>query len=140
MTEATELHLAADPFLEAWVRLAEKGVEVSVIISSQGLLITGRLVSFDRFLERLEAEARRSGGGAIGLADALEQLREARKAVQDEELEAESQGNEETTRKQQKYFHLLDASILSGGQIYNAELWRGKVSDVNGLTLGTFQL
>jgi len=124
-----------DPFLEIFVELANKGtMEMSVTFHVNGLIISGMLTGAKRYYDYVEKLFQDSGKteefkGAQVL-DAIPQM--FRDAVKE---------NQDDSGIKPRYVHLRDIRTYTAdgkaAQTPQEIFWRGKLSSVNGFTIGS---
>ena len=131
-----------DPMLLAYVRAVELGAELGLTINVPGATISGILIARRAYrvahtaafaegargaeLHTLAAGVEESLAGELALADAL----------------APDPGTPGAVPEDLAYLHLRDARFLSGGALVPpigrpGALWRGRLEDVTGWSLGS---
>jgi hypothetical protein len=118
---------AADAHLEMLLRLveAQPGAAVAVTLTTVGGIVSGSLVASRAWAERWEEVVAR----AVGDQDHAEQVVLLPRAVQNA-LDATGPGG------LHDFAHLIDVTFLSAPGAPTSPLWRGRVSDVSGWSLG----
>lgn len=130
-TDAIEV-LGADRLLQLMTSMANSGLRFSVTLFVKGTVISGDLIGQRPYLEEfiagftvsMDEELREHMRDAFGLND-------PEPADEDRPLAAEIQ-----------YIHLSNAQVFAPGQPplpQNGLLWRGKMADVDGFSLGRFE-
>jgi hypothetical protein len=128
--------LEQDWLLETFVRLANtSGVEMTLTLTSAGLVVTGLLVSQRKWMDLLVANAGRadSSPGAVEFIEAIrtgmEEVMEA-SDVKDEDQDGPPQ--------RYRYVHLAEAQIWLGNTPApdRGTLWRGRIDLISGWALG----
>ncbi|MFB9463797.1 hypothetical protein [Streptomyces cinereospinus] len=115
---------AVDVHLEMLLRLveAQSGAGIAVTLTTAGGIVSGSLVGSRVWAERWEDVVAEAVGGR---ADA-EQLVLLPRTVQDSLEEGSLHA----------FVHLVDVTFLSATATPTSPLWRGRVSDVSGWSLG----
>jgi hypothetical protein len=134
-----------DHLLQLFVKLAERGLEVSITLSVGGMLISGILTSDSEYLKLLGEGIRAVTIPELravteAFANLAESAQNAARERQREEEEAEALGEEDGVRP--AYIHLKDAKLFlavdMGLPTQGSVLWRGKIASVDGFVLGAF--
>lgn len=119
------------------ILLAENaGIEMGVTVSLNGQLITGRVISGEKYVAAL-AESMKSAnvtGSATprdDLGSIMSEAFEGFKAV----YSKTDQGGPHSV--QRTFLHMQDVKILAGNRVLNSGLWRIDLSKVGGFSLST---
>jgi hypothetical protein len=124
-------HPAVDTHLEILLRLveAQPGAGVAMCLTTPGGMIAGHLVSTSSWADRW----RRVVSAATGTEDRSDHMAQLAHTVQAsmEQTETAAAGGLHA------FIHLLDVTFLSVPGDVTAPLWRGRVCDVSGWSLGT---
>ena len=116
---------AGDAVLELLSTMADRGAVVDITLFSGGQVVSGTLVGRDRWLEQFTARAARGGGGGRQIA---EQVQALFRAADEQRADA---------RAARDYLHLAGAQIDGTPRIAEGLLWRGRISEVAGWSLGS---
>lgn len=127
-----------DRILQMFVSIANDNmVETGITLNVGCCLVSGTMIGFKKYLEILFSDF--AGGfraeGLAEIADAVEER--ARKALQDIETEQDAKSSKP------RYIHLKDARFFFGNEAvpHNRKvLWRGKLSAVEGFTIGVMSV
>jgi hypothetical protein len=116
-----------DAHLEMLLRLveAQPGASVAVTLTTVGGIVSGSLVASRIWAERWEGVVAR----AVGDQDHAEQVVLLPRTVQNAVDDAGPDGLHD-------FAHLIDVTFLSAPGPPTSPLWRGRVSDVSGWSLG----
>lgn len=120
---------APDLMLETFVKLADSGVEVALTLSVSGVVITGTLVGRRRWLSLFRQATERAGEMGALIGGHIEGAWV--KAMEDED-----------DTLPYGFLHLRDARYLQGSGQFNLVpqdgglLWRGRLSEISGWSLG----
>jgi hypothetical protein len=116
-----------DAHLEMLLRLgeAQPGAAVAVTLTTVGGIVSGSLVAGRVWAERWEGVVAR----AVGDQDDAEQVVTLPRTVQDALDDAGPGGLHD-------FAHLVDVTFLSAPGTPTSPLWRGRVGDVSGWSLG----
>ena len=130
--------LSVDPMLKTFVRLAEEqNLSLGVTLTIHGLLISGNIISYQRYIEGI-AQGFES---ATGNQEIGQILAESYRNVSQEYLKIrKEEGLEELPYLQ--YIHLFDARFRFGNSVVPPETgvyWRGRLDEVDGFFLGIIQ-
>lgn len=127
-----------DWFLETFINIVNgsKGMEIGMTLTVGGNIVSGLLVSGEVYFELVAQTmsdnfSEENGRGSIYEAFAAHGHLYREKEM---EIAKNTEGYSPT------YFHLIDAHhIFPGAQIPTEEgvVWRGKISDVSGFSIGT---
>ncbi|NAZ86990.1 hypothetical protein [Kineococcus indalonis] len=117
---------AGDAVLELLSTMADRGTVVAITLFSGGQVVSGTLVGRDRWLQEFVGRAARGGGGGRQIAEQVQGLFRAA------DLRRPGDG-----RAPRDYLHLLDAQIDGLPRIAEGLLWRGRISEVAGWSLGS---
>ncbi|TRO20915.1 hypothetical protein EQ826_15295 [Ectopseudomonas mendocina] len=121
----------ADWLLQNLILAAKAGVEMPVTLTVTGVAISGFIVSGQRYLDLLNDQY--SGLGTQDGKDFGQYMLEYKDALLLDDAEGAGP----------YYIHLRDAAYVSGAaQLPGARgmIWRGKVGDVSGFSLGAIKL
>lgn len=135
--DATEgAFLSVDPILKTFVRLAEEqNLSLGVTLTIHGLLISGNIISYQKYLEGIaQGFESATGNQEIGqiLAESFRNASQEYMEIRREE------GLEELPPP--LYIHLSDARFMSGNTIVQKGVyWRGRLDEVDGFFLGIIQ-
>lgn len=113
------------------------GVEQSVTLSVGGTLITGIVTSGRKYFEGIEALM--LNAKSVGAADQNIPSILSKSYGQWKELYPDIGSGLELGSQKPKYIHLKNAKTLAGAHFVpnnNGLLWRGKLSSIDGFTLG----
>ncbi|MER5311758.1 hypothetical protein ABT034_28655 [Streptomyces sp. NPDC002773] len=124
-------HPAIDTHLEILLRLveAQPGSSMAICLTTPGGVIAGHLGSADSWADRWR-DVVSAATGAEDRSDHMAQLAHA--------VQASTERTEKVaTGGLHAFIHLLDVTFLSVPGDVTARLWRGRVSDVSGWSLGT---
>jgi hypothetical protein len=114
----------------------DAGVELDITVVADGAVISGRLVSMQRWLT-LNADRFPAGEVAQVLSDHLRDI-----ALSVTPGKDDSDEEPEQTGVAPSYIHLTDARFVHGDGIVPNDcslLWRGRLSRVTGWSLGAFR-
>jgi hypothetical protein len=130
--------LSVDPMLKTFVRFAEEqDLSLGVTLTIHGLLISGNIISYQKYLEGI-AQGFES---ATGKQEIGQILAESFRNVSQEYLKIRKQeGLEELPYLQ--YIHLSDARFRFGNSVVPPETgvyWRGRLDEIDGFFLGIIQ-
>lgn len=128
----------ADGMLEVLVAVVNNTKsEMSMTLSIPGGVITGLLIGYREWLSRIEARIARDSPNAAGMFDAW--------AEQDDETQwGDELEDSDVPRTMPNFVHLADANYVEwSGLIPNEDseglMWRGRLSEVSGWSLGSFK-
>lgn len=146
-----------DWFLDQLVEWANRyGVEMGITLNAGGMLVSGQTISGRNYFIELAKEFR-VGKEEGSLVHTLGDLIEANKQIyekydltiknQEEGLEtgheaiADGEESDDSFPPPPTYIHLRDARIYAPGQVpipgNRGVLWRGRLSEINGYSLGS---
>lgn len=118
------------------VGLAERGCSMGITVTSGGMMLTGNVISGRQYFELLGASFK--GANTQGAVDLREVLSSSFDGFKD--IYPSSDALPEDYVAQPSFLHLKDAKFLAGSSISRGgALWRIKLADVSGFTLGTMQ-
>lgn len=129
-----------DWFLAWIIDLAERGIELGVTLSVEGLLISGNLIGGRKYFEALGDSIRKANFGAAVEADSEFQTNMANNFAGWKEIYPKSEDIGSDHVPNPSFIHLEHAQIVLGNTPVTSNvgaLWRGKLSSVSGFTLGT---
>ncbi|GAA1395396.1 hypothetical protein ACFQZ4_54105 [Catellatospora coxensis] len=133
MTEVQEVEeVGGDHLLRILAGAAQElSFKMSMTVNIGGATVLGVLIGRDVWVEELTAVAAKAGPGGQSLGESFQGLFQS--------VDLNRPADEEPVYG---YLHLRDARYLSGGavspQYPNAGfLWRGRISEINGWTLGS---
>lgn len=136
--EAEEASLSVDPMLETFVSLAEEqDISLGVTLTIHGLLISGNIISFQKYLEGI-AQGLESATGNQKIGQILAES--YRNASQEYSETRREEGLEELPPRQ--YIHLSDAKFRFGDSVVSpgtGVYWRGRLDEVDGFFLGIIE-
>ncbi|GAA4803589.1 hypothetical protein [Streptomyces ziwulingensis] len=117
----------ADAHLELLVRLveAQSGASMALSLTTPGGIVSGRLVGSAVWAERWREAVRE----AVRAEDHADQLIQLPHIVQDAMPETDAAGLHD-------FVHLVDVTFLSAPGPPTTPLWRGRVRDISGWSLG----
>ncbi len=121
-----------DLALQSWVRLAEQGTEIEIMLQMHGLLIFGVMISteaYARFYTELYESMYRAQEPET--ADFLREYYAALVPAPDQP-EIGPEGLPMLFR----YIHLRDVTIISAGHKSTVPYWRGKLHEVDAFVFG----
>ncbi len=112
-----------DPILMAVVRLAEHGVSISATLAVHGTVLSGRIISQRRFLQRIRKQFN-SHVHEENLPGLLEILSLFEEVTEDPPI---------------PYLHLENATVLTGSALplHPQGFWRIRLVDIGGFSFGT---
>ncbi|MEP0886413.1 hypothetical protein NDI49_33300 [Trichocoleus sp. ST-U3] len=127
--------LSVDPMLETFVRFAEEqNLSLGVTLTIHGSLISGNIISYQRYLEGI-AQGFESATGNQEIGQILaESYRNASQGYQEALIEEGLKG-----LPHHQYIHLSNARFIFGDIIVPTEIgvyWRGRLDEVDGFSLG----
>ena len=120
-----------DGLLQVLVSVANTtGVSMGVTVTVPGAVVSGLLVGHQIWVEKLTEAMTAAGetGEAMGRAFRENLL-----------LEPEPDEAGEDEKPLPLFVHLTEAHIMSGDSMHGPVLWRGRLSDVSGWSLGNFR-
>jgi hypothetical protein len=137
-----------DFLLQMFVKLAEGGLEAPITLSVGGMLISGTLTSYSKYLKLMGEHMRAITIPELRdvMTEAFANLAESAQNAMDErrreEEMAESLGQEPGDDFSPPYIHLRDAKLFlaadMGMPTQGGVSWRGKIASVDGFILGSF--
>lgn len=112
-----------DPILMAVVRLAEHGVSISATLTVQGAVLSGRIISQRRFLQKIRQQFN-SHVHEENMPGLLEILSLFEEVTEDPPI---------------PYLHLEKASIVTGSafSLHPQGFWRIRLCEISGFSFGT---
>jgi hypothetical protein len=121
--------------LEMFVSLAEEeDISLGVTLTIHGLLISGNIISFQKYIEGIAQGFESATGNQIIGRIIAESYRDASR----EYLNRKDEGLEELPPP--LYIHLSDARFMSSsGIIRTGVYWRGRLDEVDGFFLGIIE-
>ncbi len=129
--------LSVDPMLKTFVRFAEEqDLSLGVTLTIHGLLISGNIISYQKYLEGIaQGFESATGNQEIGqiLAESFRNASQGYMEIQKKEAEA-LEG-----LLYPRYINLSDARFIFGNSIVPTEkgvYWRGRLEEVDGFSLG----
>ncbi len=137
MTDAEQpvFDVGGDPWLEAFAEQAEEsGLRLGITLCVRGTVISGLVVGRDTWLEEFARLGEEAPGEFAGVFTSTIQ-----RALQEAALEQRESAQES---RRYHYLHLRDANILQGDTPIPHSgylLWRGRIAEVSGWSLGTFE-
>ncbi|MEQ9000526.1 MAG: gas vesicle accessory protein GvpU [Coleofasciculus sp. B1-GNL1-01] len=135
-TEVTSL--SVDLMLETFVSLAEEqDFSLGVTLTVHGLLISGHIISFQKYLEGI-AQSFESATGNQKIGQIIAES--YRNASQEYSEIRRAQGIEELPTR--RYIHLSDARFRFGDSVVSpgtGVYWRGRLDEVDGFFLGIIE-
>jgi hypothetical protein len=136
--ETEDASLSVDLMLETFVSLAEEqDFSFGVTLTIHGLLISGNIISFQKYLEGI-AQGFESATGNQKIGQIIAES--YRNASQEYSEIRREQGLEELPPR--RYIHLSDARFRFGTSVVppgTGVYWRGKLDEVDGFFLGIIQ-
>ena len=125
--------LSIDPVLRTFVRFAEEhDLSLGVTLTIHGLLISGNIISYHKYLEGIaQGFESATGNQEIGkiLAESFWDASQEDLKIRREEGFGEF--------PPLLYIHLSDARFMSGnGMVQKGVYWRGRLDEVDGFFLG----
>ncbi|BBL58512.1 gas vesicle accessory protein GvpU [Methylomonas koyamae] len=136
-TQPVTVVAKTDWFLQNLVGFANLwGIEVGITLQVSGMLVSGTLISGDKYFEEFAAQF--SGGfkNSPELSEPFHKLISSYKKVYDVAPE------EESDCPPSNFVHLRNAQFYHPGQnplpTSQGVLWRGRVAEVGGFILGSF--
>lgn len=121
-----------DWFLSELIGLANKGLEIPITLTIGGALVSGRLISGERYFREF-GKSLTSGIAEESLAESLNLMMEGFAK------EYESTEHDYANRPM-RFIHLCEAKwVYLNGKIPTEKgpVWRGKISSVDGFFIGT---
>lgn len=128
--------LAADSdwLLQLFVELADdKGVELSVIVAADGVLIAGTLIGVGRYFQELADSFSNATGNVPDVTQALSEALLSAKAVY-------ALAGKEAERQRPQFLHLRGARKISPHVSGSGSLWRCRIDRITGFSFGTIEL
>jgi hypothetical protein len=133
MSETKAMREQEDMLLQMLVAIADtQDVAIGITIYTGAGTITGQLIGGKKYFDTF-AEQMSSGFKQIGVSDVTA------KAMREQLAQpGESFYGDKADKTKPVYLHLKNARYLSGGTAYESAgaLWRGRISNVQGFTLG----
>ena len=133
---STPLARGIDKTLDALRKVAEFASNVPITLSVSGGIMTGMLISgqkyFEQIADRME-RAQHSKGTNATVVDIVEGWRALAR-------ELGSLPPAEEASQDSDYLHIEGAKIISGAKTFPADgmLWRVRISDVSGWSIGAY--
>ncbi|WP_432496331.1 hypothetical protein [Kineococcus gypseus] len=119
------LDAGGDAVLELLAAMADRGMVLDITLFAGGQVVSGTLVGRDRWLEHFQQRAARGGAGGTRIAEQVQALLRAAD---------QRRGGDEGSRD---YLHILNAQVDGTQRIAEGLLWRGRISEVAGWSLGS---
>jgi hypothetical protein len=128
---------AFDWFLRSTISdLTPLGVELGITVMVRGMVVSGTLISGAKYFEEMGNSFQSIGGEHQEVTNAIGESWKAWKVLYDKPEDAPDDWKPEQT----SYIHLRDARIFAPGQSSlpsnQGVLWRGKLSSVDGFSMG----
>lgn len=125
-------NMKQDWYLEHLVKLANLGVEIGITLSVKGTIISGKMIPNYRYFEIL-SEQFQTVGGELGKS-----LSEG-SDIYAKEFKQDTEQDTALEDFQVGYIHLSGAKYFAtnGGFPESGLLWRGKIEEVDGFTIGS---
>lgn len=129
---------AKDWFLESTVRdLVNRGIEISITLTVGGAYVTGMLISGKRYFEELGATLVNASRSPDDTAAILGEAWKGYTAIYEQPADAP----EDWQPPPVGFVHLRNARYIAPGQqampAKGQMLWRGKLSSIDGFSIGT---
>lgn len=126
-----------DWFLEDAIGgIISKGVEFGITLTVSGLIISGTLINGKTYFEELSKSLKSASKEKGDVAEVIGELWGGFKTI----YEDPSEETENKTPSRVSFIHLKDAHIFAPGQqampTDEGILWRGKISSVDGFSIG----
>ncbi|MFJ8493197.1 hypothetical protein ACIRBZ_33360 [Streptomyces sp. NPDC094038] len=127
LADSRQWEPVVDVHLEMMVRLveAQSGASIAVSLTTPGGVVSGSLVGRGTWAERWEDVV----AEAVGAQEHAEPLVLLPRTVQDNV-------EENAPDRLHTFVHLVDVTFLSAPAAPASPLWRGRISDVSGWSLG----
>lgn len=120
-----------DGYLDDYASWANKGVNQGITISVNGVVYTGVLIGVSVWCDKMISQMESSNNSA-DVKDAIISYYET--------MKAEYHADAEESNKDINFIHMDNVRIISGGVIGKfSSIWRFKVDDINGFSVGTWQ-
>ncbi|MFE5896053.1 hypothetical protein ACFQ67_01245 [Streptomyces sp. NPDC056488] len=118
-----------DMHLEVLLRMveAQPGARMAICLTTRGGVITGHLVAAQAWAERWEDTVRQAD--EQGQAEVMAQLPQM--------IQSTQRHGEVSENGLHPFLHLVDVTFMSVPGSLTSPVWRGRVSDVCGWSLGT---
>ncbi|WP_432491398.1 hypothetical protein [Kineococcus auxinigenes] len=120
------LDIGGDAVLERLAAMADHGMVLDITLFAGGQVVSGTLIGRDRWLQQFSERAARGGAGGRQVAEDVQRLLQA--------LESRRPAGEPPHRD---FLHLAGAQIDGTQRIAEGLLWRGRISEVAGWSLGS---
>lgn len=134
--------LEADGLLQLFISYSELGIETPITLLAGGMAVSGVIISAASYMEKTGAQL----SAAVKSHDAkLAQTIADSFAALKQDVEEQSLAADQTGTLSARFIHLQHAKYYVPGQDplpSNADgvLWRGRLSEVSGFTLGEFSV
>ncbi|NKS62358.1 hypothetical protein GS966_19945 [Rhodococcus hoagii] len=138
--DPTELHrqrlARQDPTLTHLAHLSNvaEGFQVPIILSVGGVQVSGVMVGAKQYFSELIEHIRETGNG-----DGVDGFAKIFEAVTEDMTSTDSGSDDETPLTPADFpghLHLTDASVYGGPTVLNLGFWRGRITAVDGWTIG----
>lgn len=128
-----------DWFLQSIIEtVISQGVEIGVIVNTGGAIISGMLISGEKYFDELGNVMTAASEADGDIQAVLGQAWKGYKSIYQRPTDAE----DEWQQPQAHFIHLKNARYYAPGQSPTPSsqglLWRGKLSSVDGFTIGNF--
>ncbi|MCI2240167.1 hypothetical protein MO973_35505 [Paenibacillus sp. TRM 82003] len=120
------LDIGGDAVLERLAAMADHGMVLDITLFAGGQVVSGTLIGRDRWLQQFVERAARGGGGGRQVGEDVQRLF---RAVDRQRTAGEPVHHD--------FLHLAGAQIDGTQRIAEGLLWRGRISEVAGWSLGS---
>lgn len=141
LVQPMELVGANDWFLQSTIEnIVSHGVYIGVTLTVKGIIVSGMLISGKKYFEELSKDMKAASRQEDDMSDTLAKSWQQYTAI----YEKPEGASDDWQPLPVGYIHLLNARFYAPGQspipTNQGILWRGKLSSVDGFSIGSFSI